>query len=77
MHWLHRLHLLHGLHLLHWWLTLHTHRYLLVRGKRLVMEILRIGAGTHVAIAGVFVVEHIDMRIVLLFCTHGINLGRT
>ena len=41
------------------------------------MEGLRIGTGTHVAIAGVFVVEHIGMRIVLLFCTHGINLGRT
>lgn len=28
-------------------------------------------------IAGILVVEHVGMRIVLLFCTHGINLGRT
>ena len=77
LHWLHRLHLLHGLHLLHWWLALHTHRYLLVGGKRLLVKNVRIGTGAHVTIAGVFVVEHVGMRIVLLFCTHGINLGRT
>lgn len=41
------------------------------------MEGLRIRTGAHVAIAGVLVVEHIGMRVVLLFCTHGINLGRT
>ena len=45
--------------------------------KGLVVEGLRIGTGSHVAVVGVFVVEHIGMRIVLLFCTHGINLGRT
>ena len=41
------------------------------------MEGLWVGTGSPVAVAGVFVVEHIGMRIVLLFCTHGINLGRT
>ena len=28
-------------------------------------------------VAGLLIVEHVGMRIVLLFCTHGINLGRT
>ena len=70
--------MLYGLHLVHWWLALHAHRDPPVgRERLLVVEGLRIGTGTHVAIAGVFVVEHIGMRIVLLFCTHGINLGRT
>ena len=41
------------------------------------MEGLRIGTGTDAAIAAIVVVEHVGMRIVLLFCTHGINLGRT
>ena len=38
-----------------------------------------IGSGTGIrrVFAGVGLVEHVRMRIVLLFCTHGINLGRT
>ncbi len=28
-------------------------------------------------IVRVLIVDHIGLRIVLLFCTHGINLGRT
>ena len=43
----------------------------------LLVEWLRIGTWTNVAITRVFVVEHVGMRIVLLFCTHEINLGRT
>lgn len=35
----------------------------------------RVGAGAR--FGWILVIDHIGLRIVLLFCTHGINLGRT
>lgn len=61
---------------LHWRLTLHTHGWLLAWRKRLLLEGLKIGPRASRCVA-VLVVEHIRLRVVLLFCTHGINLGRT
>ena len=61
---------------LHWRLTLHTHGRLLAWRMRLLLEGLGVWTRTS-RIVAVLVVEHIRLRIVLLFCTHGINLGRT
>ena len=41
--------------------------------QRLVMA----GAGPRGVVVWVGFVKHVGMRVVLLFCTHGINLGRT
>lgn len=40
-------------------------------------ERLRERAGTGGLIAGILVFKHVGLLIVLLLCTHGINLGRT
>jgi hypothetical protein len=37
----------------------------------------RFGVRAWAGFGGVLVIDHIGLRIVLLFCTHGINLGRT
>lgn len=73
---MHRLQRGQWLHRLHRGLALHSHGMPVVGG---LLVDGWIGCGTLVrrVFAGVGLVEHVRMRIVLLFCTHGINLGRT
>lgn len=73
---MHRLQRRQRLHRLHWGLTLHSHGMSMVRWL-LVDRWIGSGTGVRRVFAGVGLVEHVRMRIVLLFCTHGINLGRT
>jgi hypothetical protein len=37
----------------------------------------RFGVWAWPGFGGVLVIDHIGLGVVLLFCTHGINLGRT
>ena len=48
-------------------------RVWLVLVERLVVADTGVGG----ALVGIGFVKHVCMRVVLLFCTHGINLGRT
>lgn len=43
----------------------------------LVQRLIMSGAGPGGVVARLGFVKHVGMRVVLLFCTHGINLGRT
>lgn len=53
----------------------------LVRAERLLLLLLllgvreRFGIGAGPGLGGVLVFDHVGLRVVLLFCTHGINLG--
>ena len=67
----------HWLHWLHWWMSRYAHGQLLAWRKRLMVELLRVRSRTGGVIAGILIFKHVGMRIVLLFCTDGINLGRT
>ena len=39
------------------------------------MECLRVWPGAYVVIAWILIVKYVGMRIVLMFCSHRINLG--
>ena len=43
----------------------------------LVQRLIMSGAGRRGVVGRLGFVKHVGMRVVLLFCTHGINLGRT
>lgn len=60
----------------HRMLALEAHRLLDARRDRWLIEIGDVMAWM-CRLVEVLIVDHVRLRIVLLFCTHGINLGRT